>query len=435
MAHDDDLSGAIAERLPEAKREALAALGALAEDRGVAAYLVGGVVRDLLLGVSVGDLDVAVEEPAEAFARAAADRLGGAVKAYTRFGTAILAVRGLGKIDIATARSETYERPGALPTVTPDRLAADLARRDFTINAMAVAIMPGRFGHLFDPHGGRRDLERGVVRVLHDGSFTDDPTRLLRAVRFAARLGFALDEETERLLREAAATDCLETVTGERIANEIVLILGETSPWAPVRTLADWGILESIAAGWTVPDSTESTFERIDRIFGEDPTAGELEGAERWIVRFLALVAPLEADVRDRILDRLKIAGRTRALADASSKLAEVLAPADADGAGPSDLRRILDRAAPETLVLAAAREPGSRIAERIVRYLTELRHVRSGITGHDVSALGVEEGESIGAVLDAVLDARLDGTVETREDELALAARLVRELDATNES
>lgn len=433
--HDREPGDAVLRRLPEEKLETLRALGAIADERGVAAYVVGGVVRDLLLDIRAGDLDVVVEEPAESFARAAADRLGGAVKAHTRFGTAILALRGLGKVDLATARSEVYERPGALPTVSAGGLEADLARRDFTINAMAVAINGESFGRFYDPHGGREDLKRGLVRVLHDGSFEDDPTRLLRAVRFAARFGFSLEERTERLLRKAAASGSLATVTGERIANEIVLILREPRPWPPVRTLSEWGILDAVVEGWSAPAAGEAVFAEIRRLFGTGPTAAELQGVEPWLVRFLALVAPLPADVRDSVLDRLRFGGRVRALAEHAANLAETLSQIDASAARPSTLRRAFDRIDVENLVLAAAQEPGTPVADGVLTYLTTLRHVRTGVTGHDVSALGACEGESIGAVLDAVLDAKLDGRVETREEELSLARRLVEELDAPTKS
>ena len=166
------------------------------------AYLVGGAVRDLLLGGSAVDLDVAVEGDAVAVAEEVARRLGGTVRAHDRFGTATVQAGDV-TVDLASTRSETYERPGALPEVAPAGLDEDLGRRDFTINAMAVGLTGSKAGELRDPHGGAADLEAGIVRVLHDASFVDDPTRLLRAVRYEARLGFAIDPDTERLARDA----------------------------------------------------------------------------------------------------------------------------------------------------------------------------------------------------------------------------------------
>src|SRR5437763_10234033 len=180
------------------------------------AFLVGGAVRDLLLGRGTVDLDVAIEGDARAVARELAGRLGGEAKEHDRFGTATVRAGDL-TVDLATTRRETYAEPGALPEVEPARLGEDLARRDFTINAMAASLGAAALGELVDPHGGREDLEAGVIRVLHPGSFTDDPTRLLRAVRYEARFGFRMDPETERFARAAIAAGTPSTVSGARI--------------------------------------------------------------------------------------------------------------------------------------------------------------------------------------------------------------------------
>ena len=172
------------------------------------AYLVGGAVRDLLRGATAVDLDLAVESDARAVARALAERLGGAAREHERFGTATVRADTL-SFDLATTRTETYDEPGALPRVEAASLADDLKRRDFTVNAMAVALAGDDLGHLYDPHGGLADLRGGVVRILHAGSFLDDPTRLLRAVRYETRLGFEMDEDSERAARAALAEDCL----------------------------------------------------------------------------------------------------------------------------------------------------------------------------------------------------------------------------------
>src|SRR3954468_1208070 len=174
------------------------------------AFLVGGAVRDLVRGADAVDLDIAVEGSARSVARALAGRLSGRAVQHERFGTATVEAGDL-SFDVAGTRRESYERPGALPTVEPASLAEDLGRRDFTINAMAVGLTGDDLGHLYDPCGGLADMDAGLIRVLHDRSFLDDPTRLLRAVRYAVRLGFSLDPETERLAREAAAADALST--------------------------------------------------------------------------------------------------------------------------------------------------------------------------------------------------------------------------------
>ena len=202
------------------------------------AYLVGGAVRDLLLGGDPLDIDIAIEGDARSAARALADRLGGEAREYDRFGTADVIVGGQ-TLHLVSTREETYDAPGELPRVTLASLADDLRRRDFTVNAMAIGLTGDDFGHLYDPHGGLGDIGAGVIRVLHERSFLDDPTRLLRAIRYATRLGFDLDPETERLAREAVAADALSTVSGARIRDELMDLLRETDAPAAIERMRD----------------------------------------------------------------------------------------------------------------------------------------------------------------------------------------------------
>jgi len=375
-----------------------------------------------------------VSEPAAEFGRAAAAALGGAVKAVTRFGTALLVLPGGLKVDLATARSESYERPGALPTVADGTLADDLLRRDFTLNALAVVINARDFGTLVDHHGGLADLERGVLRVLTDRSFEDDPTRVLRAVRLSARLGFTLDGRTEELLVRAVADGCLGTVTGERILNEIVLILSERDPWPPVERLRDWGVLRGIDESWT-DTPPRSAFSEISRALR--PAAGESAApdAEPWVAFFASLLTAVPPEGRGRILARLAAPGRARRATRDAAALEELAAGrlAAPDGPRRSEVRRLLAPFSPEALVAAMALRPGSEAGRRIGLFLSELRHVGTCLRGADVEALGVPRGPSVGRVLAALLDARLDGVVTSRTEEEALARRLARDLDTGN--
>src|SRR3954452_1104331 len=245
---------------PERAVERVRALPALERVREAAGdvpvYLVGGAVRDLLLGRERTDLDVVLEGDAAALGR----RLGGEVRAHERFATAMVALDGL-VLDLATARSETYPRPGALPEVRPATLAEDLARRDFTVNAMAVPLTDE--AELIDPHGGARDLERGLLRVLHERSFVDDPTRALRAARYAARYGFDLEPDTERLLREAD----LETVSRDRVEAELRKLAAEPRARQGFALLDEWGLVSVDA----------EALDLIDRI-GELLEAGPWQG-------------------------------------------------------------------------------------------------------------------------------------------------------------
>lgn len=210
--------------------------------RGVPLFAVGGCVRDWLLGRPVKDLDFTSEKDPRPVAQACLDRWGGRLEAFDRFGT--LRLRGAGgfRLDFVRARAETYPAPAALPRVRPGALEEDLARRDFSINAMALPLRPGGWGELVDPLGGRADLERGRLRVLHERSFVDDPTRLWRAARFLCRFGFRLHPETDRLRGEAVVAGAALRLSRERLREELLRILEERDPGCALRRLRAWGL-------------------------------------------------------------------------------------------------------------------------------------------------------------------------------------------------
>jgi len=427
---ETSLTDVMEARLPGDAVRSLRELGGLADRRGTDAYVVGGVVRDLLLGRNTFDLDVVVEEPVESFAPEAAAALGGEIKARSRFGTVLLVLGDGRKLDIATSRSEVYAEPGALPDVRFGPIGEDLRRRDFTINAMAVRLNAAVFGTLLDPHGGRADLAGGVVRVLHRRSFEDDPTRILRAVRFLARFGFALDDDTRTLLIATTRGGFLDRVSGERIRNEIELILREPAPAPSVALLDDWGILDAITGGWSLPGRWDDLLAGVEAILESPAAAGT--GVERWAA--LLTVMLLAADPRKRIEvgKRLVLGRRALRILSQLERFEEEAAPVlvSDDLPAPSRIRAALDGFEPEVLLVAAAAGRGTTLEERIVVYLTRLRHVRPTVTGDDLRALGVAEGRPVGLILRALLDARLDGDVESHDDELSLARRLAQDLD-----
>jgi len=435
----------VASKLADEDAELLRSLGELADDLGTRAYAVGGLVRDLLLGLPNLDLDVVVEGDAVSFAEAAAERLGGSVKTHTRFGTVILALPGRRKVDLATSRSEVYDRPGALPTVTPGPMVDDLRRRDFTVNAMAIELAPESFGELLDPHGGRADLRHRVLRVMTDVSFEDDPTRVLRGVRFSARFGLAIDATTEALMRRAIEERRTDTVSGERLANEIELILKEEDPWPPVFRLIDWGILPSLVEGWDVPLSVR---ESVVAVAGMTPwpparadgvARGAREAAgdgspERWVSLLLALLWPVPSSTRSSVVERLAMGRRVReSVGELTVLEGEVLPELSGDAEpDPSRLFELLHGLTPEVTTLARAVATGPA-AERMERFESELRGTTTALSGSDLREMGVPEGPRIGEILSALLGARLNGAVTSDDEERELARRLVGSL--TNEA
>ncbi|HOD34693.1 MAG TPA: hypothetical protein PLR20_00105 [Syntrophales bacterium] len=253
----ESIKRSLVEKLGVPLVEVLEAAGREAERLGFKAFLVGGLVRDLCLGKDNADVDLVIEGDGIEFAKSFAPRYGAKLRCYVRFGTATIVFPAGFKIDVATARVESYDRPAALPTVRPGRIEDDLYRRDFTINAMAIALSPPAVGQVMDPFGGRVDIRDKKIRVLHERSFVDDPTRIFRALRFEGRLGFHLDESTQRLVREALASGMLERLQDYRIATELRLILQEQNPRPVIRRLESLGAL--------VPVRTRARSNRILR--------------------------------------------------------------------------------------------------------------------------------------------------------------------------
>ena len=376
------------------------------------AFLVGGAVRDLLLGRRTVDLDVAVEGDARAVARQLAERLDGEAKEHERFGTATVRNGDL-TVDLATTRRETYSEPGALPEVEPAGLAEDLGRRDFTINAMAIDLNGDDVGRLEDPHGGRQDLDSGVVRVLHGQSFVDDPTRLLRALRYEARFGFRMDEQTERLAREAAAGAGFSTVSGARVRDELLDLLREPEAPSAVARMHELGLDRAL----------HPALEADPELLASTLLACAETGADRALAGLAALVSSAPEELRDWVED-LHL---TRQAADAVLRAAAKgpqLASTLRNELAPSAVHAVLSCEPPEALAMALARgAPG----DPVLRYLADLRGVRLEITGHDLVEAGIPESPDLGRALEETLRRKLDGEVSGRDEELALALALAR--------
>lgn len=376
------------------------------------AWLVGGAVRDLLLGAPAVDLDVAVEGDALEAARALAERLDGEVREHERFGTATVRAAGL-VVDLATTRRETYARPGALPDVEPAALDDDLARRDFTVNAMAAGLAEDTLGELRDPHRGRYDLDAGVIRVLHDRSFVDDPTRLLRAIRYEARLNAQMDTSTEQLARGAIAAGALSTVSGARVRDELLDLLHE-SPVAGAARMRELGLDAALAPALArAPlELVEASIEGARRTGAERRYAAlaalvsaDPDGLEPWVEEL-----HLRAEDRDAVLRAARKApGMVRTL---GTKLPD------------SALHALLHCEQPEVLALALAQGAPK---EPVVRYLDRLSGTRLEITGDDLRDAGIPESPAIGRALDETLRRKLDGEIEGRDAELAAALETAR--------
>ncbi|MBI3953500.1 MAG: CCA tRNA nucleotidyltransferase [Chloroflexi bacterium] len=418
------------EALPERLRAALAGAAqgpvqAVAEEalgRGARPFLVGGSVRDLLLGLRAPvDLDIVLEGDAPPVAAALAQRYGWGLTEHRRFRTAVLRAGPL-RLDLTSARRERYPRPGALPLVeTPAGLEADLFRRDFTVNAMALSLSPESFGHLHDPYGGRSDLAAGLLRVLHDRSFEDDATRLWRACRYAGRLGLRLERRTARLARRDAGF--VMSVGPDRVRHDLERVLREECPEKALALAHRCGLLAQVHPALLWDRWLSRRYAAARRLCAvATPSAGGNLPDVYWCLWLYRLRAPQIVGV----LTALKLAGRRAALLEAIPALRVTVARL-APGARPSAVARRLDPFEPVLLqaaCLAAGPGPRRRLLER---YLTELRPLRPLLRGNDLTALGLPAGPALSQALAALRAARLDKRVKTREDEVALVRRLLR--------
>ena len=377
----------------------------LADEAGVPAYLVGGPVRDRLLDLPLKDLDVSVVGDAPVLAARLADVVGGRLTVHQRFGTATVAAQDV-TVDLVTARRETYHRPGSLPDVQPGGITDDLARRDFTINAMAIPLS-GNLGQLVDPHGGQDDLRAGVIRVLHHRSFSDDPTRIVRAARYAGRLGFRIADDTLPGLNEALP-GAMSTISGDRVRHELERIFQEDRALPVLRLAGELGILTAIHPSLSVS--------HLPEVVPPDHPQAPLVwlAALAWVLRRCeasAFCAGINAssDWARVIDDTVALRGRVYPLGQPELS--------------PSAVCALLDGLAPDSLSAAGWLAPPT-VAERIGRYRSEWWSIAPLLRGTDLLELGVPAGPAVGEALRALRKARLDGETHSVEDEQRLARK-----------
>jgi tRNA nucleotidyltransferase (CCA-adding enzyme) len=402
--------------------------GAVAERLGVSVYAVGGFVRDLLMGRPNLDLDIVAEGDGLAYARALAEALGADIQEVPRFETAHIYLPAPepdvpARIDVATARREFYEHAAALPVVEHADLRQDLYRRDFSINAMAVPLgASGPLG-LVDFFGGWQDLQDGLVRILHTLSFVEDPTRILRAVRFANRYGFSLEAETLTCARQAVDDGLLDQVSVERLRNELMLILQEPGSGGTIATLHDLGVLERLLPG-VAPGA--ALRERLDGVDGLATALPDLyQEATGWLAKLMILLLDLQLTQGLKAARRLKL--RREFILPVQEVLTNWRIAVDVCGNPRSsrlELVRTLHGWPPDGLLVLCL----LGYEERVLRYWREWRHMRLAITGADLTASAVTAGPRIKQTLERVLADYLDGLAPDRDTQLSLALRYARE-------
>lgn len=418
------------ERLPDRLVRLLPLLGSVGDELGVAVCAVGGFVRDLLLHHPNLDLDVVVEGDGIAYAEALARRCGARVRAHRKFATAVVIFPDGFKIDIASTRMEYYLEPGALPEVEHASLKLDLYRRDFTINTLAVALNHERFGELIDFFGAQRDLQERVIRVLHNLSFVEDPTRVFRAVRFEQRLGFRLGEHTEQLLRSAVRMGFVDRVGGPRLLGELTAVLREAQPLPALRRMAALKLLPFLHPELTLSARGEALFEAASRTLHWYELLYAGTAVEHWQVYFLCLGAELDDQRQDELCRRLSMPPRlrqrfTRERA-AAHELLRLLERRGARRLEPkaSELHRWLHPFPGELLLYLLAAASQEPVRRWLSHFVTHLRGVRIALDGTDLQEIGIAPGPMYKEIQQVLLEARLDGRVATRQDEISLVRK-----------
>jgi tRNA nucleotidyltransferase (CCA-adding enzyme) len=381
-------------------------------------YLVGGTVRDILLGEPNFDVDVAVEGDAIELARSLGDALDGRVRAHRKFGTAVVLYGEDDRVDVVTARTEFYDAPAALPSVEHATIREDLFRRDFTINAMAVSLKGDDFGRLVDPFSGRRDLEAKTIRILHNLSFIDDPTRIFRAIRYESRYGFRMDDHTQRLARGTIEMGLVGDLSSARLRDELVALLEEGDAGASILRLAELGAGAAIHPHLAADDEA---VELLGRMRGLNEHYGTAIPA--WRLAFAVLARRMPPDEVYGWLRRLKVQRRDlERVAAAVTVGPRILERLGAGSAEPADVVAAADPYAPDAPLFAMALEERPELDD----YFRRLRNVQLEVSGSDLAELGLGESPEVGEILAELRRRKLNGLLDGRESELAAARELI---------
>ncbi|MFP3999829.1 MAG: CBS domain-containing protein [Desulfobacterales bacterium] len=423
-----NVAGHLKERLNENIIDLLRRIGRAADAHGYPAYVVGGFVRDLFLYRHNEDIDIVIEGNGIEFARGFARTEGARINAYEKFGTAVIIFPDGFKIDVASARMEYYKFPAALPTVEMSSIKLDMFRRDFTINTLAICLNSDKFGRLIDFFGGMRDLKEKAVRILHNLSFVEDPTRVFRAIRFEQRFGFTIGKLTAGLIENAVKMNFFKRLSGRRVFSELCHILKEENPIPALIRLEDFDLLKvidpSIRANdrlRSMLDSARSVLAWYDLLYMEDDY-------RKWVVYFLVMVSHADREKAEKICGRLELAPKyTRIFVHEREEAEHCLYKLGQQlPLKNSELYEMLSGFTTELLLYMMAATGREEIRKAISFYVTDLKDVKISVRGKDLKQLGLSPSPLFGKIIRRLLHEKLNGRIETRQEELEMARRLV---------
>ena len=429
-AHTRNVIRFMKERLSADLIRNLQQIGEVADEIGLGAYVVGGFVRDLFLYRSDEDIDIVIEGDGIAFAKEYAKIVGARIHTHEKFGTAVVIFPDGFKIDVASARMEYYKFPAALPVVQMSSIKLDLYRRDFTINTLAIQLNSDKFGLLIDFFSARKDLKEKIVRVLHNLSFVEDPTRVFRAIRFEQRFEFTIGKLTASLMANAISMDFFRELSGKRVFAELQLILKEENPVPAIKRLNDFDLLKVIHPSIKLDTDLSATLKAAKKVLSWHDLLFLEESYKKWIVYFLVLVRNCKPHITKEICRRFelvpddeKILCTERFGADRCVFWLERNLPVS-----DSVLYRKLTGFKTELILFMMAIAKNKAVKKSISHFFTDLRRTRITLKGRDLTKMGLQPGPVYRQVMEAVLDARLDGTLKSKKDEIEFARQLVAE-------
>lgn len=417
-------------KLPKEIQDLIHLAGNIASRNNTPAYLVGGFVRDLILGAKNLDLDIVVEGDGIKFAENFAARLKAKLTRHRRFGTATVIIKPNLKVDITTARKEFYPEPAHLPVVNSGSLKDDLFRRDFTINAMAISISGKDFARFIDFFGGRKDIRAKSIRILHDLSFIDDPTRILRAIRFEKRYNFQIESSTLRLLKEAARQKMLEKVQPHRLRDELILILKESYPIKEIRRLQQLAGFNFISPVFLVSLKTYRFLNCIEKqISWFKKQYPERRTLDSWLIYFMGLMEPLGITYVRSICKKFSFRkGEEKRILVYKKAAPVIICALSKDEVKPSRIFRLLEPLSYEVTLLIKATSRNPSLQRHIEVFFEIYNGMRLYVSGHDLHKLGIAPGPYYQQIFSKVLNAKLNGLIKTKEEELSLIRKLIKE-------
>lgn len=415
--------------LPERVVRALADAGRIADEEGFVAYVVGGFVRDLILGIENLDIDIVAQGDAVKFAQILAEKCHAKITKHEKFNTATLVMEDGLKIDVVTARREYYEHPAALPTVETGTIKDDLFRRDFTVNSMAIKLNSSVFGEVVDYYGGRRDLEEGVIRILYNLSFVEDPTRIMRAIRFEKRYGFKMDDKTQYFAVKAIETGVLDSLSQERIDFEFLAMLREKEVLAILQRMTELGLLGKIYPEIKITDDVKWLFMNMEKeLCAFKKRLNRDADLDKSLIYLMILYSNVSSDNAGMLSERLRFTKeyKNRILVFVEKKdrvLSRLSGPIDISD---YDIYNELKELSVEALFVICMISRDDKMDNRTIRYINYLKNIKTAVTGKDLIKLGQKPGPKFAEILERLLEEKINGRIETYEDELSYVNEII---------